>query len=270
MNSQRTRKPIPENGYSPNHKEIARQIKESVHYKCEFCGKQCRRPEEPFTNHKYTIQLAHLDHNPQNNDRSNLRALCVPCHMAHDNKTKRSRVGNDKVNNSFLYHKVVLRKRFLPQGDLLVLDAFAGDGLIWNRIRKTIDREIEVISLDREDKGTKSIKGNNLKYMKSIDLNQFDVIDLDDYSSPILQLEECFNQNFKGVIFITYINANVIDAKESMLFKLGYTKNMYRKAKSTIVRNPFEKFKNWLALYGVKEIYYVSPEYNRFYCVIKL
>ena len=33
---------------------------------------------------KIVLTIAHLDHNPQNNDYSNLRALCQKCHNRHD------------------------------------------------------------------------------------------------------------------------------------------------------------------------------------------
>lgn len=47
---------------------------------------------------EYTIvvlTIAHLDHDPENNDLSNLRALCQRCHLAHDKdhhaETRRNR-----------------------------------------------------------------------------------------------------------------------------------------------------------------------------------
>src|SRR6478609_3275963 len=33
---------------------------------------------------KVVLTVAHLDHNPQNNAESNLRALCQKCHLRHD------------------------------------------------------------------------------------------------------------------------------------------------------------------------------------------
>ena len=35
---------------------------------------------------RIVLTVAHLDHDPTNNDRANLRALCQRCHLAHDAK----------------------------------------------------------------------------------------------------------------------------------------------------------------------------------------
>jgi 5-methylcytosine-specific restriction endonuclease McrA len=33
---------------------------------------------------RFTLTVAHLDHNPANCDRANLKALCAPCHLRYD------------------------------------------------------------------------------------------------------------------------------------------------------------------------------------------
>lgn len=33
---------------------------------------------------KIVLTVAHLDHQPENNDRTNLRALCQRCHLTYD------------------------------------------------------------------------------------------------------------------------------------------------------------------------------------------
>ena len=70
--------------YPPNWPEIARAVKERANWTCEGCGKQCRRPGEPFDTHKRTLTVSHQDHNPANCDLSNLKALCAPCHLRYD------------------------------------------------------------------------------------------------------------------------------------------------------------------------------------------
>ena len=97
--------PMDRKFYPENWDEIATEIKESVLWKCEECGKQCRRNGESWAeffsdwdlrsdefseaiDHKqrFTLTVAHLDHVPNNCDRSNLRALCAPCHLRYDVK----------------------------------------------------------------------------------------------------------------------------------------------------------------------------------------
>lgn len=40
--------------------------------------------EHPVTGSKVVLTVAHLDHQPENNDPANLRAWCQRCHMTYD------------------------------------------------------------------------------------------------------------------------------------------------------------------------------------------
>ena len=70
--------------YPDDWEDIAFAVKEEADWKCEGCGKQCRRPGEPFDTHRRTLTVSHQDHNPANCERSNLKALCAPCHLRYD------------------------------------------------------------------------------------------------------------------------------------------------------------------------------------------
>ncbi|PZD70801.1 hypothetical protein C1752_08943 [Acaryochloris thomasi RCC1774] len=88
--------------YPDNWEEIATSIKEEAGWVCENCGKVCRRTGESLQDYikrsqypavevllhrqRYTLDGAHLDQNPDNSDRSNLRALCRVCHLNYDRK----------------------------------------------------------------------------------------------------------------------------------------------------------------------------------------
>lgn len=65
---------------------IARQIKDKADWKCQMCGKQCRRPGETFDTHKNTLTVAHLNHIPEDVREENLMAMCAPCHLRYDAK----------------------------------------------------------------------------------------------------------------------------------------------------------------------------------------
>jgi hypothetical protein len=78
--------------YPKNWKEIRLQILERAHNCCEFCGvknhtfvpkagtEKLQFPEAILV----VLTIAHLDHDPTNNDPQNLRALCQLCHNRYD------------------------------------------------------------------------------------------------------------------------------------------------------------------------------------------
>lgn len=70
--------------YPPDWERIAREVKDAAGWRCESCGKQCRKPGEPFDTHRRTLTVAHLDHDPANCSRGNLMAMCAPCHLRYD------------------------------------------------------------------------------------------------------------------------------------------------------------------------------------------
>ena len=70
--------------YPADWARIALTIKEVAGWKCQNCGKQCRRPGEPFDSHTRTLTVHHIDHQPENCARENLIALCAPCHLKAD------------------------------------------------------------------------------------------------------------------------------------------------------------------------------------------
>lgn len=91
--------------YPKNWQQIRADILKRANNKCEFCGVENYRTgyrdkagnfiisegmqqeadsldgERIF---KIVLTIAHLDHNPQNNDPENLRALCQKCHLNYD------------------------------------------------------------------------------------------------------------------------------------------------------------------------------------------
>lgn len=74
--------------YPEDWEEIALKKKEAVGWKCEDCGRQCRKPGEPFDTHARTLTVHHLDQDPGNCDPTNLIALCAGCHLRRHRRKK--------------------------------------------------------------------------------------------------------------------------------------------------------------------------------------
>ena len=107
--------PMDRSLYPENWDELALAIKTEANWSCTECGRPCRRPGESpeeaiarieRSNHpkvselwdvvedaepvarvgRFKLTVAHLDHEPGNCDRNNLKALCAPCHGTYDLK----------------------------------------------------------------------------------------------------------------------------------------------------------------------------------------
>lgn len=127
--------------YPDDWEAIATRIKQEAQWRCEQCGRPCRPPgvnwaefclklleqggidgwygetsdevcddsgewgivEKPG---RFTLTVAHLDQNPGNNDRANLKALCSPCHLRYDapahGRTRRRRRRERREDNGQL------------------------------------------------------------------------------------------------------------------------------------------------------------------------
>jgi hypothetical protein len=108
--------------YPENWEAIALEIKTAANWHCEECGRPCLQPKEKIDEFeerleklpepersrwlsqlweywsddetgewghickktRFILTTAHLDHNPPNCDRTNLKALCAPCHLRYD------------------------------------------------------------------------------------------------------------------------------------------------------------------------------------------
>jgi hypothetical protein len=103
--------PINRKHYPPNWEAIALNIKTEANWTCEQCHRPCLKPGETLQDYsqrlrslfpdrswvsltvlwavkeypqRFRLTVAHLDQDPGNNQRSNLKALCSVCHLGHD------------------------------------------------------------------------------------------------------------------------------------------------------------------------------------------
>lgn len=76
--------PMERERYPADWKAIALGVKERAGWKCQRCGKQCRRPGEKLDSHVRTLTVHHINHVPEDCRIENLIALCAPCHLRAD------------------------------------------------------------------------------------------------------------------------------------------------------------------------------------------
>lgn len=110
-----------------------------------------------------------------------------------------------KTHSSHFADKLNLRVEALEGMDTPnVLDAFSANGDLWRNVAKAHPCLVTRIEKEKGRKGI-YLKGDNVKWMAAMDLTKFDVIDLDAYGSPLLNIEEVFKQRFKGTVIVTWI-----------------------------------------------------------------
>jgi len=173
-----------------------------------------------------------------------------------------------KVDNSFFADKVALRIKHLPDKKVInVLDAFCGDRKIWIEIEKRLpDIVFNYTGIDHKDNPKKiCLVGENEKFLLGMDLTKFDVIDLDDYSIPALQIEIITKRAKAGtVIFVTAIQI-MRSLSYKLLNNLGYSKKMIRKCPALFHCNGKDKILQYLSTLG---IYYGKCDHGCKYCYV--
>lgn len=136
-----------------------------------------------------------------------------------------------QTDNSFLGEKVMLRYNAIKtKKKVMVLDAFAGEGIVWEEVKKR-HGNITIIGIEKQidkNKGN-TITGDNRKILKEFDCSCFNVIDLDAYGIPATQIHDIINNKTveEGtLIFYTCILCNQARLPNLLLKKLGYTLEM--------------------------------------------
>jgi hypothetical protein len=163
-----------------------------------------------------------------------------------------------KTDNSYFEEKILLRLETLKclQSPVIILDCYSGKGKLWDEVKKRTKKELIILRIEKEiKKGNKIyLQGDNRKYLKSINLDQFNIIDLDAYGIPFDQLKIIIEQNYKGIIIVTAIQSMMGNLPLKLLYENGFTKKMINKIPTIFFRKGIDKLKNYLYLCGVKQV----------------
>lgn len=141
----------------------------------------------------------------------------------------------------------------LQKEEASVLECFGGEGYLWREVQKRVNTKINVFSIDEKKYSRFQFQGNSLKVLPSLNLQRFDIIDLDSYGIPYAHMAQVLNKRYKGIVHITCIQTGMGSLPHGLLIDLGYTKSMIRKSTTLFSRNGGDKFKNWLANHGIKK-----------------
>ena len=130
------------------------------------------------------------------------------------------------TENSHLRTKVRLRLELIDQlkrKNLYVLDAYAGQGIVWKEIQKQRpDLKITTVGIEkRKYVNPNVIMGDNRKVMKGLDLSAFDLIDLDAFGCPWEQLAICAESAGQVPVVLTHISVTLGPVPKGLLKAAG-------------------------------------------------
>lgn len=92
-------------------------------------------------------------------------------------------MGNPKTDNSHVELKSHLRRRLLPK-DARVLDLFCGRGEMYHGTYKGRVKEYRGVDKEKVHDTSLCTIDDNMAWVKTHDIERFNVFDLDDYGSP--------------------------------------------------------------------------------------
>lgn len=144
--------------------------------------------------------------------------------------------------------------------EVTVLELFGGEGVLWGEVKKRTGKKIEILSIDKNKYNRLQLQGDNIKFIDSLDLSIFNVIDIDAWGSPYKQLDMILNRRYNGIVHCTFIQTMMGSLSKDMLISLGYTKEMINKIPSIFNKNGIDKFTQYLANKGIKEINIISKD----------
>lgn len=177
-----------------------------------------------------------------------------------------------QIDNSFFVEKVRLRIDNLPDKEpLRVLDLYAGQGKIWDEVRKKTGMQIKVLGIEKKKiNGKIYLQGDNNKFR--MDYDQFDVIDLDAYGIPFDQMQRVFISSIREkTIFITFIPTYWGALPHGLLVALGYSRRMIKKIPTLFNRHAPVKLMRYLASHGVTQVkIYTSQDHRKNYLCVKI
>ena len=130
------------------------------------------------------------------------------------------------TENSHLRTKVRLRLELIDKigkDKIHVLDAFAGQGLVWKEIqRQRPELQVTTVGIEkRKYVNPNVIMGDNRKAMKGMDLTVFDIIDLDAFGCPWEQLAIASERAPNVPVVLTHISVTLGPVPKGLLKAAG-------------------------------------------------
>lgn len=170
--------------------------------------------------------------------------------------------GTKKTDNHYLADKVALRCKYSPWLDdrpLRVLDVCGGHGVVWRCVMAETGRKIARHAIDkRTDLSEMHWHGDNLAVIQSVDVSDYDVVDIDAYGTPAEHLMLLSQRQFQGVVFVTMIQEIAGRMPSAVMSAIGLPMAAQTLAPSLIARRGWEYYCEFLSTIGVRSLVHRS------------
>ena len=132
-------------------------------------------------------------------------------------------------NRTVLAIKVALRLAALPADrPSRVLDCFAGDHDIWDIAQEINRQPVEVLHNDRDLRYRSHLAMAAVDAVRFLDLDGFDLVDLDAWTPPYDELLALSMRQYSGVVAYTSILANSKPHHESPMEEVGIAREWHK------------------------------------------
>ena len=165
-----------------------------------------------------------------------------------------------KTDNSKLEEKLIIRREVINKIDkpeIKVIELYAGKSVMWSILRDEYKGrvKIDLLSIEKErGKNPRALQGDNLKFIDGIDLNRFDIVDVDAYGIPSKQLMAIHRQHYKGWIIVTAIQSMFGALPKEVLLANGINREMMKKVSAVFVTKGLDYIKNFMYSLGSRYI----------------
>ena len=170
-----------------------------------------------------------------------------------------------KTDNANIESKINLRKMATAElNELRVLDLFAGENKLWTSFQKARYFGVEKV----KGKG-KNLNTDNIRVIQSLDLSEFNVIDLDSYGIPANQIYELYQNDTlqKGTVIVYTCITNKMSRLNKRIVKMFNLHDIYAKSETMINEYAVDLFYGMLYNLGVRNIfeYQIHSRYEKYY-----
>lgn len=177
-----------------------------------------------------------------------------------------------KTDNSHLTEKIMIRQEIIDligKPKINVLELYAGKGVLWSELKKRNPQiEINVLQIEIEKgKNKRALCGDNLKFLPSMNLERFDLIDVDAYGIPIAQLDVIFSKKYHGFVCVTAIQSVMGILPDNLLRANGISSEIFSKIRLIFSQKGLQYIENYLYLSGVQQVrgYFLTSERKNYF-----